>query len=218
MNVSLGYRKHGFDAYGGSILRKEDMSYWMNQKERTDPAGVALGLNENVEEVEPDFFDLLPTISELWIENPKCRIHMNEKTVRLFRDNRVLLRGRYDTVAEQLAREHHLRFLHLDVQLASVGDYYERGNDIITIRFRDGGSAYVHQDCRCQGSSAGSIGGGEISFDLPDDFYLTMKPREIADKCWGSCQREMISNGRLASFMKKAKSKKGYYFDFSQRG
>ncbi len=52
MIVSLGYRKNGFDAYGGTILRKEDMAHWTNREERTDPEGVDLGLDEKIREVE----------------------------------------------------------------------------------------------------------------------------------------------------------------------
>ena len=55
MNVSSGYRKYGFDAYGGKYLQKSDMSYWMNNKLRTDPAGIAFELGKEIEEVELDY-------------------------------------------------------------------------------------------------------------------------------------------------------------------
>ena len=216
MVVSSGYRKNGFDAYGGKVLRKEDMAYWMDHPQRTDPDGVELGLDGEVEEVEPDFFELLPTIRAVWMENPACRIRMTGKTARLFQDNRVLLRGVYDSSAERLARGCRLRFLHLDVQLASAGDYYGRGNDVITLRFHEDGSAYLHQDCRCQGISAGSVGGGETSFDLPGGFYRAMAPEEIAAMCWGSCRGEILGNGRLAAFMEKARAKGGVLLDFTE--
>jgi hypothetical protein len=215
MNVSLGYRKHGFDAYGGKILRKKDMSYWMNDGIRVDPEGVSLGLDEEIKEVEPDFFELLPTIDSVWIHNPECELHMTEKTIALFQKNNVVLRGAYDTAAERLAREYRLRFLHLDVELVSSGDYFERGVDIITLRFFDSGSAYIHQDCRCQGSSAGQTGGGEVSVDIPDDFYLSLTCEEIADMCWHS--KDIIANGKLAAFLGKAKSKGGFLLDFTKR-
>ena len=215
MNVSLGYRKHGFDAYGGKILRKKDMSYWMNEQIRVDPQGVALGLDEEVKEVEPDFFDLLPTINSVWLHNPECELHMTEKTIALFRKNGVVLRGAYDTAAERLAREYRLRFLHLDVELLSSGDYFERGVDIITLRFFDNGSAYIHQDCRCQGSAPGQTGGGEISVDIPDDFYLSLTCEQIAEKCWHS--KDIIAGGVLAAFLEKAKSKGGVLLDFTDR-
>ena len=215
MNVSLGYRKHGFDAYGGKILRKKDMSYWMNEQIRVDPQGVALGLDEEVKEVEPDFFDLLPTINSVWLHNPECELHMTEKTIALFRKNGVVLRGAYDTAAERLAREYRLRFLHLDVELLSSGDYFERGVDIITLRFFDNGSAYIHQDCRCQGSAPGQTGGGEISVDIPDDFYLSLTCEQIAEKCWHS--KDIIAGGVLAAFLEKAKRKGGFLLDFTDR-
>ena len=215
MNVSLGYRKHGFDAYGGKILRKKDMSYWMNEQIRVDPQGVALGLDEEVKEVEPDFFDLLPTINSVWLHNPECELHMTEKTIALFRKNGVVLRGAYDTAAERLAREYRLRFLHLDVELLSSGDYFERGVDIITLRFFDNGSAYIHQDCRCQGSAPGQTGGGEISVDIPDDFYLSLTCEQIAEKCWHS--KDIIAGGVLAEFLEKAKRKGGFLLDFTDR-
>lgn len=176
---------------------------------------MTLGLSKEVEEVEPDFFELLPTICGVWLENPECRLHMTEKTVQLFRSNRVLLRGEYDTAAEKLARDYRLRFLHLDVLLASAGDYFERGNDTITLCFREDGSAYVHQDCRSSGISAGNTGGGEVSFDLPGDFYRTMQPKDIANKCWGNCYGEIMNNGRLAGFLEKVREKGGVLLDFA---
>ncbi len=78
MNVSSGYRKYGFDAYGGKYLQKSDMSYWMNNPRRTDPGGICFELGEDVEDVEADFFELLPTLNQLWILNPKCHIYMTD--------------------------------------------------------------------------------------------------------------------------------------------
>ncbi|MBO4423238.1 MAG: hypothetical protein J5879_07350 [Clostridia bacterium] len=215
MIVSCGYKKNGFDAYGGKVLKKSDMSYWMKSPLRTDPDGVALELGEEVEEVEADFFDTLPTIDELWILNPDCNINMTENTLRLFQKNGVLLRGGYDTAAERLAREYRLKFLHLDAELAREGTFDKYGVDIITLRFRHDGSAYINQDCKCPGSNAGNIGGGEVDFDLPNDFYIRMDADELARKCWQS--NAIIKNGVLAAFMEKAKEKNGYYLDFGKK-
>ena len=213
MIVKSGYMKFGFDASDGRILKKEDMNSWINSERMTDPRGVALGLGGDVEEVEPDFFEILPTVKSVWIENPECNLNLDEKTVKLFQKNMVILRGVYDTAAEKLARKHRLRFLHFDVQIASVGDYFDKGKDTITIRFNEYGRVYVNQDCRCQGISAGSTGGGESNFDLPADFYL-MKPNQIAEKCWHT--NRIIGSGKLAAFMKMAREKNGYLLDFSR--
>ena len=87
---------------------------------------------------------------------------------------------------------------------------------MITLRFREDGSAYIHQDCKCQGISAGNTGGGETSFDLPKDFYRTMQAEDIAEQCWGSCYAEILKRGTLAAFLSKAKQKQGVLLDFSK--
>lgn len=218
MNVSNGYRKYGFDAYGGKHLQKSDMDYWMNNPQRTDPGGICFELGEEVEDVEADFFELLPTLNELWILNPKCHIYMTDATVALFKKNNVLIRGKFGSSAEELARAYKLRFLHVDMELARAGDYYERGMDIITLCFYNDGSAYIHQDCKCQGISAGNTGGGEVRFNLPKDFYLDMSAEDIAGMCWGRCYKPILAKGVLSSLIKKAKSKKGFMIDYTSKG
>ena len=214
MIVSSGYRKRGFDAYGGKVLKAEDFSHW-NKDRLADPAGVALQLDEEIEVVELGVFDILPTLYQLWIKNPKCKIYMSEDNIAMFQRNNVLIRGQYGTGAENFAQQYHLQFLPLDIELAQAGDYFDRGVDIVTLRFYDDGSAYIHQDCRCQGISAGNTGGGEVSFNLPDDFYRTMTADELADKCWLSGL--IKKNGVLASVMKKAKAKGGFLIDYTKK-
>ena len=217
MLISSGYRKHGLDAYGGKVLKSGDLNHWMDSPIRTDPKGICFELGEDVEVVEAGFFELLPTLTELWILNPKCKIYLSDAAEKIFVNNHVLIRGSFDSAAENFAREHHLDFLHIDTELASAGDYFQSGNNIISICFYDDGSAYINQDCRCQGSSAGNTGGGEVNFNLPKDFYLTMKASEVADQCWGSCREQIAGNGILSSLIKKAKSKKGFLLRYSKQ-
>ena len=145
MIVSSGYRKNGFDAHGGKLLQKKDMDFWMNLPERTDPSGICFELSEEVEEVEQGFFELVPTICELRILNPDCRLYLSEKEKELFQKNNVLIRGDFDTSAEAFAKENRLYFLHTDTVIAREGDYYEREIDILTLCFYQDGSAYINQ-------------------------------------------------------------------------
>ena len=78
-NVSSGSRKNGFDAYGDSMLTKKDMEYWANSPHLSDPKGVAFELGEEIEYVEAGFFEMLPTISQLWILNPKCKLQLTDE-------------------------------------------------------------------------------------------------------------------------------------------
>ena len=56
--------------------------------------------------------------------------------------------------------------------------------------------------------------GGEVSFDIPNDFYLSMTSEELAEKCWRT--KAIIANGVLAAFMEKAKNKGGFLLDFTK--
>ena len=216
--VSSGYCKIGFDAYGGKFMEKADMAHWVGSPDMEDPRGVCFQLDEEIEEVEPGFFEMLPTICELRIYNPKCRLYPTDAELELFRRNDVVIRGAFGGAAEKLARKYGLRFLHREMVLGRSGNYFsDQGIDIITLRFYDNGDAYINQDCRCQGSSAGSIGGGEIDFDLPKDWYLNMSAEDVAGECWGTCYEAILKNGVLAGLIKKARAKKGFLLDFRKK-
>lgn len=217
MIISSGYMKHGLDAYGGSALKKGDLDYWINDRILKDPRGICFELGEEVEEFEPDFFELIPNLCELRVLNPSCSMLASEKSIGLFRRNKVLIRGVFDSSAEKFAAQNRLKFLHLDAMIGRAGDYYERGVDIITLRFYRDGSAYIHQDCRCPGISAGNTGGGEVSFDLPGDFFETMSDRDVAGLCWGSCYGDILERGTLASLIRKARSKGGFLTDYAKK-
>ena len=126
--------------------------------------------------------------------------------------NKVLIRGTFDSYAEKFAIKYELEFLHSDLEIACVGDYFDRGVDIITIKFPINNQPCIQQDTRCQGSSTGSTSGGEVSINIPEDFYLTHTAEDIADMCWGSCYDKICKNSKLKDFLEKAKMKKGYHF------
>ena len=140
-------------------------------------------------------------------------IGVTEKTREIFVRNGTYVSGRFDTYAESFAREQGICFVHENIELASVGDYFEHGNDTITLRLYENGTAKLHQDCRCQGISASSMGGGECDVSLPKDFYLTHSPKDIADLCWGSSYSAILKCQELKSFLSKARKKHGFCFD-----
>lgn len=218
MIVGNGYGKYGFDAYGDKVLKAEHMAFWMDNPQRTDPKGISFQLGKEIEEVEKDFFMLVPTIKELFILNPQCSIAMTAETEELFKKNKVLIRGEFDSNAEQYAQKYGLRFLHTDVELAYAGEYYKPwGIDTITLRFKQNGNAYIHYNNCCQGSSAGWSGGGELTYDLPKNFHTTMDAAKIADEySCSSCQEAVKTNGILSTLLEKAKIKGGFLIDYSK--
>lgn len=217
MIVSRGYGKHGLDADGDAVLQQKHVIRWTDDEEVTRPGGFAFQLGEDITEVEPDVFEIFPNLAEIWVLNPECRIFLSGKATELIQKNQVRIRGYFNSTAEKLAQELKLTFQHLDVRLASSGNYFEHGSRTIYLRFYSNGSPYINQDYRCQGSSAGSDGGGETDIDLPDDFFMTMSAEDVAGECWGSCYDKMLKNGILAKLMKTAKQKKGFRIDYSEK-
>lgn len=172
-------------------------------------------LESGVTDVEIGFFDSFPTLRMLYISDTVNNIALTDKARKAFKKNKVLIIGGFDTYAERFAREYKLRFLHDDIELARVGEYSTReGVDIITLELFTSGKARIKQANYCPGSSAGNNGGGEMSFYLPRDFYITRSQKDIAKMCWGSCSEAIIKNNAFAKFLAKAFKKRGYYFEF----
>ena len=201
----------GIDACGEGVLRPSDIEYFKREDFVKDKEPVSLIISGGITEVEAGFFDIFLTLAEVIVPDSVRRISLSDESRRLFRKNKVVLRGPFDSYADRFAKEKGFSYLHSDIELARHGDYYERGVDIITLRFRPDGSPFIHQDCRCQGSSAGSVGGGEVSFDLPKGFYKKQTPEDIANQVWGSCYGQVRDSKALKTFLEKAKERKGYY-------
>ena len=200
----------GIDAYGEGPLYVKDIRYHSEEDFRKDREPVSFILCPGVTAVEAGFFDIYITIAELVVSDTVTRIDMSEKSVQLFRKNRVTVRAAFDSCGEAFAKKYGLVFMHEDIELARRGDYFEHGVDVVTLCFRPDGSPFIHQDCLCQGSSAGSSGGGEVSLDLQKDFYRRMTQEEIADVCWGGCYSRILGSEKLRVFLEKAKERKGY--------
>lgn len=215
MVISCGYRKRGLDAYGDAVLKRDHVIRWADHDEVADPTNCVFQLGDTIQEVDPDVLEVFVNLTELWVLNPECQFLLSTRDTELLQKNHVLIRGYFSSTAEKLAQKLKLPFQHLDVRLATAGDYHENGSMIIYLRFYPNGSPYINQDFRCQGISAGCDGGGEKDIDLPDDFYMTMSAKDVAEKCWGACYDPLLKNGLLAKLIKTAKQRKGFRIDYS---
>ena len=212
MKVSSSYHLYGLQAEGEGTLHIHDLDYYIGRDDLTNPLTGGFELTDGVTDVEEGFFDNIPNLTQIMIAPSVKHIGVTDKTKEIFAKNGVFVRGKFDTYAEQFAREYGICFVHANIELACTGDYFEHGNYLITLRMFPDGTAKIHQDCRCQGSSAGSVGGGECDVDLPNDFYLTHSPENIADLCWGSCYSLIVNCAALKEFLSKAKCKQGFCF------
>ena len=212
MTVSSNYKRTGLSASGEYVAISE-LNFWKDFKYLTGPGHIAFEIEDGVKGFEKGFFDLIPTIDDLEIASSVKDLGLTEKTLKLFHDNNVLIRGKFDSFAERFAKENNLSFIHSDIVIGRAGDYFEPwGTDVITLKFQPGSKPNIRQSNFCQGSSAGSNGGGDIDLFLPKDFYLHKTQEAIAKMCWGSCYESIMKCDELRVFLDKALKKHGYYF------
>lgn len=206
--ILASIQENGFCAYGEHVLKKEHMLLRMDAPELSNSRKITFILDPDVLEVEDGFFTLLPKIKKLIIKNPECKISLDRETVSLFQKNDVLLCGVFDGIAEKLACEHGLKFLHTELFLAESGDFYSaHGCDIKYLCFRDNGAAYIRYVSNPQTS------GGELQIDLPADFYQ-QDINSFAEECGERFAEEVKQNEEIMVLMQKAKSKGGCFFDY----
>lgn len=212
MNISCAtYPIRGLVAYGEKLLKAEHLVHWMNSPKRVDQKGISFELGRNIEEVENNFFLLLPTINKLIIKNPKCNVIMSDESIALFKKNKVLLCGEFDSTAEQMAKQYGLRFLHTNVGLGSYGDFYKPwGVTNRTLCFTNDGNAYVKHEEYSEGH-----GGGELTFDLPANFYESIDSEGFVDRYAEKCSEKEETKGILKIFWEKAKIRGGFFIDYS---
>ena len=201
----------GFCVYAGSTAGAEDAKSFDADYFRKNPDPSSVEFREGVCEVRPGFLSCFPTLAQIVIPDSMEKIGLTEDEKTFLKMKGAVIRGTFGSYAEEFAREQRLRFMHSDFEIARAGEYETReGVDIITLCFTPKGKPYVHQDNCCPGSSAGSVGGGSIDFDLPKLFWKTMTPETLAGKCWGTCRDEIVKCEELKRFFEGAQARKGY--------
>ena len=175
---------------------------------------ICLELDGESVNVEADFLEKIPHLSEIQVSPKVKNIGVTPALERLLQQNDVLIIGFFDTYAEQFAKQHHLKFLHDDIEICRKGEYDKYGIDILTLKFLPQ-EVIIHNNNICTGSSAGSNGGGEVSEEIPANFYNDKNAVEIiAKNCWGCFANEVRQSQLLKTFITGAKQRKGYYIKY----
>ena len=122
--------------------------------------------------------------------------------------NNVLSRGEYNSLAERLAKELGLRFLHCDIFLCwtrsspagNYDGYYE--NTKRTLCFRLDGPPYIYREIFTPGISAGNNGGADLREDLPEDFYVGCDLDGFTYNLPQICEEAIMQNKQLERFLR----------------
>ena len=165
------------------------------------------GLDYGYTSIDPAYLERLETLRELILPDSVTELEMTPKLEEIFKKNDPLIRGSFDSFAERFAAGRGLRFRPADFV---IGRYeYEPVHEVtvLTMVFHRDGSIQVKTEVSSPGSSAGNTFGGTFWRDLDRFFYRTETFEQVAAKL-PSCDGDVVSRGKLAEFMEKAKTHK----------
>lgn len=164
----------------------------------------SIQLTKGITEAEPGFLEQFKKMNCLIIDRTVKKIAETEELKNLLKKNKVLIRGAYDTYAEQFAKNNGLKFLHSDIFLVvdTCEERYE--NTFMTLRFFPNGKADIHYNVFCPGISAGNNGGGEYARELPEDFYVGYTIETFADRFPERLRDALLKNEELKLFLQSA--------------
>ena len=163
-----------------------------------------LVLEESVRAVKKGFIEAFPNLKDLIIEGDLQPIPLTPALETLLKRNKVIVRGAYNSAAEQLADRLGLTFIHKNLFVAKYYEERRYESTTLTLCFQPGEAPYIWEDIVCPGISAGSNGGGTLRHDLPEDFYKGGSITDFAAH-FGACYTEQIlHNEALIAFLKEA--------------
>ena len=215
------------EAWGDGLLCDEALSDFMKpdtilnrfqKRHRRYPRDISLLLKDSrgfgsdigYTGVHPAFLENLKTLKELILPDSVTDIGLTPALAAMLKENDVLIRGAFDSFAEKLAVELGLHFRPADFVFAETFFEPAQESTVLHLLFARDGSVQIEEKCSSPGSSAGNTFGGSFYYPLPRDFYITMTAEQFASQLRPSLCDATLKDGRLASFLEKAKAH-GYY-------
>lgn len=167
-----------------------------------------LEFTKGITKVTKGFIEAFTSIECLVIAFSVKSIERTPELDNLLITNNVLIRGEYNSLAEKLAKELGLQFLHCDIFLCwtrsspagNYDGYYE--NTKRTLCFRLDGPPYIYREIFTPGISAGNNGGADLRDDLPEDFYVGCDLDGFTYNLPQICEEAIMQNKQLERFLR----------------
>ena len=167
-----------------------------------------LEFTKGITNVTKGFIEAFTSLECLVIAFSVKSIERTPELDNLLITNNVLIRGEYNSLAEKLAKELGLQFLHCDIFLCwtrsspagNYDGYYE--NTKRTLCFRLDGPPYIYREIFTPGISAGNNGGADLRDDLPEDFYVGCDLDGFTYNLPQKCEEAIMQNKQLERFLR----------------
>ena len=181
---------------------------------RANPVSISLQLNNcnaGFTDIAPKFLEQIDELRELILPDTVTKLNMTPKLEHILKRNKTLIRGSFDSFAEQFAHEHGLRFRPADFDFYE--DYCKLGHETTTrkMKFRRDGSIYFRTESWSPGSSAGNTFGGYHDTELPHHFFQTMTFDQFLARFHELAAKIIVDYGKMAEFFEKAKTHDAFW-------
>ena len=166
----------------------------------------ACGYDYGFTGVDSALLEKFETLRELILPDSVTELDLTPGLLKILRENNTLIRGTFDSFAERFAAENGLRFRPSDYQFAVY--FFEPAHEatVMTLVFLKNGKVRIREDISSPGSSAGNTFGGTFWYDISRDFFRTKTAEQIAERFRNVIYNATVEDGRLASFIEKAKT------------
>ncbi len=214
-NKAITYQNH-YGAHGEALLDvcceeksaslcKEDTDVFPTDPE-WDKFGM-INITSGITEIKAGFLETFINMKTLFLYRSVTNIEITDELNRLFRKNKVKIKGWYDTYGEAMALQKHLSFSHDDIFIGWSRDEIHHASTKLIIRFTDNNKPYLFFDEYSPGSSAGSMLGGSWEKNLPEDFYIDMTLEKFASTL-PNFREPILKNEDLAYYFETANKRK----------
>jgi hypothetical protein len=163
-----------------------------------------LEFTKGITKVTKGFIEAFTSMDCLIIARSVKSVEMTPELEKYLKDNDVLIRGEYNSLAERLAKQLGLKFLHSDILLGWTSFEHEgyRESTKRTLCFRKDGPPYILRNIFTPGISAGSSGGADLREDLSEDFYAGLDLDGFTYLLPAKCEEAIMKNKQLERFLK----------------
>jgi len=183
---------------GNGALCKEDIDIG---KENWTQEYSRLHLKDGITEVKKGFFESFSNLKMIILDKSIGNIEMTDELRKMLKDNSVIIRGNYDTYAEEFAAENGLLFIHKDIYLGIRHNEEYCESRTITLHFDESNQMSLLYEDFCQGISAGNTMGGEFTRDMPEEFRRGCTINEFADMMPEAYFDQIMKNKELEEFL-----------------
>lgn len=205
-NTNYYTPKPGYTPYlrvcGKGVVSQKDANINMWPRSFDPGEYTSIEFDDGITAVKGGFLETFIHIENLILSRTVQSIAETKALSTLLTNNHVLVRGIFDTFAEEFAKMYHLRFVHANIVLAQTENQYE--TDIWTLRFENNGKPYAH----CNAFGQRGFMGGEARHELQDGLFEDCSVEAFAKQFGNAVAEQILQNEALKIYLVRLKSRR----------